>query len=99
MEKQTKTIEDHEDFNVDRDSIPLEEQKNVFNELVEEKASEFKNLQKRIDADNLIYKYKNEKKIFRDFFFFFFFCYLKLKTKQNMEKDSKYQRLSKYLKD
>ena len=72
MEKQTKKIEDHEDFNIDRASIPLEEQKKVFNELVEEKASEFKNLEKRINADNLIYKYKNEKKIFREFFFIFY---------------------------
>ena len=47
-EKQIKAIEDHgkqlvesnefikKDFNIDRDSIPLEEQKNIFNELVEE---------------------------------------------------------------
>ena len=34
--------------------------KNIFNELVEERSSKFKNLEKRIDPDNLVYKYKTE---------------------------------------
>ena len=46
------------DFNIDRDSISLEKQKKIFNELVEEISSEFKNLEKRINPHNLIYKYK-----------------------------------------
>ena len=58
--KQIKGIENHgkqlaesnelikKDFNIDRDSIPLEKQRKIFNELVEEKSSEFKNLEKRL---------------------------------------------------
>ena len=53
------------DFNIDRDSIPLEEQKK-FNELVEERSSELRNLEKRINPDNLIYKYKTEGKSLKD---------------------------------
>ena len=34
--------------------------KNIFNELVEERASEFQNLGKLINSDTLIYKYKTE---------------------------------------
>ena len=48
------------DFNIDRDSISLEKQKKIFNELVEEISSEFKNLEKRINPHSLIYKYKTE---------------------------------------
>ena len=48
------------DFNIDRDSISLEKQKKIFNELVEEISSEFKNLEKIINSHNLIYKYKTE---------------------------------------
>ena len=48
------------DFNVDRDCIPLEEQTKIFNELVDERSPKFWNLQKRINSDNLIYKYKTE---------------------------------------
>ena len=69
---QIKTIDDHEkqlaefnelireDFNINRDSIPLEKKKNLFNELVEEISSEFWNLEKRNNSYNLIYKYKTE---------------------------------------
>ena len=32
------------DFNVDRDSIPLEEQKKVFNELIEKRSFEFRDI-------------------------------------------------------
>ena len=35
------------DFNIDRDSIPLEEQNNNNNELAEERPSAFKNLDKK----------------------------------------------------
>ena len=56
--KQIKAIEDHgeqlveskelikKDFNFDRDSIQLDEQRKIFNELVEERSSEFKDLEK-----------------------------------------------------
>ena len=36
--------------------------KNIFKELVEEKSSELKNLEERINSDNMIYKYKTEVK-------------------------------------
>ena len=55
------------DFNVDRDCIPLEEQTKIFNELVDERSPKFWNLQKRINSDNLIYKYKTEGIIPKDF--------------------------------
>ena len=56
---QIKAIEDHgkqfiesdelmkKNFNIDRDSILLEEQKIIFNEPAEEISSEFKNLEKK----------------------------------------------------
>ena len=71
-EKQIKATEGHgkqlvesnelikKNFNINKDSIPLEEQRNTFNELVEERSSEFMNLEKRINPDNLIYMYKAE---------------------------------------
>ena len=55
------------DFNIDRDNISLEKQKKIFNELVEEISSEFKNLEKRINPHNLIYKYKTEGRSPNDF--------------------------------
>ena len=43
-------MESHElikkDFNIDRDSIPLKEQKEIFNEVIEERSSEFGELEK-----------------------------------------------------
>ena len=36
------------DFNIDRDSIPPEKQKTIFNEIVEERIFEFQNLKKII---------------------------------------------------
>ena len=51
--KQVKALKEHgkqlvesnelvkKDFNVDRDSIPFDEQRKIFNELVEEKSFEF----------------------------------------------------------
>ena len=49
------------DFNIDTNRIRLKEQKkNIFNKLVEEKAFEFKNFEKRINSDILIYNYKTE---------------------------------------
>ena len=67
--KQIKAIEDHvkqlvefnklikKDLNIDIDSIPLEEEKITFNELLKERSSEFENLEKP-NPDNLIYKFK-----------------------------------------
>ena len=41
-------------FNINRDSTPLEEQKKIFNELITERSSEHWNLEERINSDNLI---------------------------------------------
>ena len=41
--------------------------KNIFNELVEKTSSEFRSLEKRINPDNLIYKYKIERRSPKDF--------------------------------
>ena len=38
----------------------------MFNELVEERASEFKNLEKRFNSDYLVYKYKTERRSLKD---------------------------------
>ena len=54
------------DFNIDRDSILFDEQRKIFNELVNERSCEFVNLEKRLNPDNLIYKYKNEEISLKD---------------------------------
>ena len=41
-------------------SVELEEQKKIFNELIKERSSEFMNLEKMINPDNLIYEYRTE---------------------------------------
>ena len=78
-EKQKRAVEDHgkqlvesnelikEDFNIGRGNIPLEEQNKIFNDFVKKKSSEFRSLEKRISADNLIYKYKIEGRSLKDF--------------------------------
>ena len=53
------------DFNIDSHSIPYE--KNIFNKLIRERSSEFHNLRKRINPDDLIYKYKTEGRRPKDF--------------------------------
>ena len=70
-EKQRKGLKEHGkqltesielvkiDFDIDRDSIPFDEQRKIFNELNEERSSEFKNFEKIINPDNLICEYKN----------------------------------------
>ena len=52
-------------INIDRDSIPYDEQK-IFNKLVEEKSYEFQNLKEKINPNNLIYKYKTEGRSSKD---------------------------------
>ena len=54
-------------FNIDIDSIPFDKQKQIFNELVEERSSEFKDLEKRNNPDNLLYTYRNEEISPKDF--------------------------------
>ena len=68
--KQIKAVEDHEKQLVEPDELITKDfnieivyylkNKKVFNELVEERSSEFNNLEKRINPDNLIYKHKTE---------------------------------------
>ena len=48
------------DFKIEKDAIPLEKRKKTFNELVQEKHFEFKNLKQKINPNNLIYRYKTE---------------------------------------
>ena len=48
------------DFNIDRDNIPLEEQKDIYNELAEKKIFWIYEFRKKINSDNLIYKYKTK---------------------------------------
>ena len=48
------------DFDIDRDSIPYEEQKNIFNGVIREKSSEFHNSEKRFNPDNLICNSKSD---------------------------------------
>ena len=55
------------DFNIDRDSIQLEKQKIIFNVFVEKRSFALRDLEKRINPDNLIYKYKNEEISPKDF--------------------------------
>ena len=55
------------DFNIDRDSIPFEEQKKIFNRLVGEKSYTIHNLKGKINPINLIYKYKIEGRSSKDF--------------------------------
>ena len=55
------------DLNIERDDKPLEKQKKIFNQLVEERSFEFRNLEKRINRDNLIDKYETKKRSPKDF--------------------------------
>ena len=57
------------DFNIDRDSIPLDGQKNiyVFNELIGERSYKFHDLEKKVNSNNLIYNYKTEEISPKDF--------------------------------
>ena len=41
--------------------------KKIFNKLVKKRSSEFRNFEKKINPDNLIYKYKTEKRSSKDF--------------------------------
>ena len=52
-------------FNISRYSITLEEQKKI-NKFVEEGSSGFWNLEKRINCDNLIHKYKTDGRNLKD---------------------------------
>ena len=54
-------------FHINRDSIPLENQEQIFNELVEERASIFTDLKNKIDSANLIFKFKTERRSLKDF--------------------------------
>ena len=47
--------------------MPHEEQKQTFNEIIRERSTEFNNLEKIINPDNLIYNYKTEGRSPKDF--------------------------------
>ena len=79
-EKQIKVLEDHgkqliesnecikKDFNIDGDSLLFhEQQQKIFNRLAEEKSYEFNNLKENINPNNLVYKFKTEGRIPKDF--------------------------------
>ena len=75
-EKQIKELEEHgkqliesnelikNDFNIDRDGVPLKEQKEIFNKLLAEEASEFFGIKDIIHPNKLIYQFKTEGKKF-----------------------------------
>ena len=48
------------DFNIDRDSIPFDRQKEIFNKLVEEKFYESQNSKENINPNNLVCDFKTE---------------------------------------
>ena len=71
--KQIKAIEDHgkywiesnsvisrNNFNIDRDGVPFEKQKEIFSELLTKRAHEFDNSKNKISPNKLIYKFKTE---------------------------------------
>ena len=64
-EKQIKVIQDQgkvktiEEYTYDAEDIPLiPMQKQIFNELVDERVEEITNLDKKVNSNDLIYKYK-----------------------------------------
>ena len=79
FKKQMKPMENHgkqlfqlnkfikNDFNIKRETIPLKQQKKIFNKFVEESLSHFLNLKKRINPDNLIYVYNAAGRILKGF--------------------------------
>ena len=69
--KQIKTTEDQRkqlikanalitgnNFDIERDDVPIEKQKVIFNKLIEERDYEFDNLENEINSNNLIYEFK-----------------------------------------
>ena len=71
--KQIKTTEDQgkqlieanalitgNNFDIERDDVPTEKQKVIFNKLIEERYYEFDNLENEINSNNLIYEFKTE---------------------------------------
>ena len=67
-EKEIKEIEDHrkefvkcnelmkKDFNIEKDDILLEKQKEIFNKLFAEKSFEFQKEKEKTNPNNLIYR-------------------------------------------
>ena len=58
------------DFNIDRSGVTHEKHKEIFNELVKERALEFFDIKDKIDPNNLVYTFKtdgNEPKDFRNY--------------------------------
>ena len=64
-EKQAKTIEEHgqqlvKSNGLDEYDLPLDKQKEIFQNLVDERIGEIKKLHKSIDFVNLIYYFKSK---------------------------------------
>ena len=58
------------DFNIDRNGVSNEKQKEIFNRLVEGRGHEFSDIKDKIDPNKLVYKVKtgvNEPKDFRNY--------------------------------
>ena len=55
-----KLVESNELFNIDRDSLPFDEQRKIFNRLVKEKPYECNNAKEKIYPINLAYEFKTE---------------------------------------
>ena len=55
------------DFNIDRSDVVHEKQKEIFNDLVKERALEFSDIKDKIDSNNLVYTFKTVGKEPKDF--------------------------------
>ena len=50
------------DFNIDRSGVLLDKQKEIFNDLVRERALEFSDIKDKIDPNNPVYVYSTGKR-------------------------------------
>ena len=56
------------DFNIERDGALFEKQKEIFNELLNERAHEYDNLKNKIDPNEFVYSYKTEGNSSKDYY-------------------------------
>ena len=70
-ESAKQTIESNKaaknDFNIDRTGVTHEKQKEIFNELVKERALEFSDIKDKLDPNNLVYTFKTDENEPKDF--------------------------------
>ena len=55
------------DFNVEKDGVSCEKQKKIFNRLLAKRDSEFADIKNKICSNKLIYNFKTEEKLTKDF--------------------------------